>query len=541
MRISSSLVALSLCLFSGVSVHGADTASPSPIHAGPVYTRGDEANGFPRYPDLQIQVEVPPSTSPDLLKPELFQVSADGKPPAVANRVQTLASTGYGVAVVVSIDVSGSMKGKPLNAIRAGLGKFVNDANPQDKIALQTIADEDRWEVNWEDSRDQYRAALDKLETRGSLTRLWNSLLDAVQRFPATPIARRLVVISDGHDEGSLHTEEEVIAAAIQNGVLVDAIGITRSNPVYLQNLARLATETGGQFREAKDTDELEKLAGSGIQRLKSTPVVQFRLDDLAADGKTHRFEVTWKQDGTESTAQVAAAIPSAASSTSVPSALFANLRWLLGLGLAAVLILVLLIVVIVRSGRWRPTPLAARMGVPANVPVPVSAPLPVRTPTSDVAPIVASPANFGQRPLPPRKVTIQLTEESDRPRAKTEIVQRFPAPAQGPAAWLFCEEGFAAGQKFALNETQNWIGALANNHLQIPDDPTVSGNHACLVFDHDVLGIYDYHSTNGTKVNGEPIGEQRRLLQPGDRIRIGSSTFCVQPSDPSGDQGMSS
>ena len=59
--------------------------SPAPqvtapqIHAGPVYTRGDAAGVFPRYPDLQVQVEVPPGTDQQLLQPSAFSLKADGK------------------------------------------------------------------------------------------------------------------------------------------------------------------------------------------------------------------------------------------------------------------------------------------------------------------------------------------------------------------------------------------------------------------------------------------------------------------------------
>ena len=99
------------------------------------------------------------------------------------------------------------------------------------------------------------------------------------------------------------------------------------------------------------------------------------------------------------------------------------------------------------------------------------------------------------------------------------------------PAAWLVCEDGFAPGERFPVDKMEFWIGTLENNHLQISGDPTVSGNHACLVFEHELLGIYDYRSTNGTMVNGELIGQTRHLLRSGDRIRIGRSTFRVQDS----------
>jgi pSer/pThr/pTyr-binding forkhead associated (FHA) protein len=62
-------------------------------------------------------------------------------------------------------------------------------------------------------------------------------------------------------------------------------------------------------------------------------------------------------------------------------------------------------------------------------------------------------------------------------------------------------------------------------------DDPTVSGNHACIVYEQDALGIYDHKSTNGLFLNDERLTELRRVLQPGDKLRVGRSTFVVQPA----------
>jgi predicted component of type VI protein secretion system len=113
-------------------------------------------------------------------------------------------------------------------------------------------------------------------------------------------------------------------------------------------------------------------------------------------------------------------------------------------------------------------------------------------------------------------------------------MIARFPAASGAkPAAWLVGEEGPMAGKRVAIDRDEFWVGALENNHLHIANDPTVSGNHACLVIDHDVLGIYDHHSTNGTLVNGEPIGDKRALLRPGDRVKIGRTVFVVEAGTP--------
>jgi Mg-chelatase subunit ChlD len=520
MRTLFTMMAL-VALSAGLNGPGA-TPPAVPIHAGPVYTRGNEAGAYPQYPELQIQVEIPPTTNPALVKKEAFSVKADNGSTASAARLQSLASTRYGMAVAVTIDVSGSMKGAPLNAVRSGLSKFVAEADPQDKIAIQTVANDGRWEAGWESSRDELRGALDKLEARGNLTRLWDALLDAVQHFPTTPLAQRIIVISDGHDEGSNHTEAEVIAAAQQHHILIDAVGITRSNPVYLQGLQQLAAATGGQFREARDNAELDRLVGSGIQRLKNTPVLTFSLVELPADGASHQLQVTWKHEGAVSQADVTVVLPPAAPWYMQPK------YWPLGGG--ALIVLVLLIVLI--SRRRKPEP--KYTGMPAVEPA-VERPAPTPVPA---APRPVHVDSAGPEPLlGPRKVAPTPYDAATRPLpAKTKMIARFPSPSkEKPAAWLLCEIGFAPGQKFAINESEYWIGAHENNHLRIADDPTVSGNHACLVFEHDVLGVYDYKSTNGTKVNGERVTEKRHLLRPGDRIQIGRSVFAVQSLEQEG------
>jgi hypothetical protein len=496
------------------------------IHVGPVYTRGEQAGAYPKYPEIQIEVDVPPAASQELLKPEAFHIKADGGAAINATQEQTLASTGYGIAASVALDVSGSMKGKPLNAVRSGLIEFVGNAGPQDKVAIQTIADESHWDADWDAPRDRVRDALNRLATRGTLTRLWDSLLIAIQHLPVTPLSRHLIVISDGHDEGSSHTEDEVISAAHDHGMVVDAIGITRSNPQYLEGLDRLATQTGGQFREAKDSKDLENLIGSGIQRLKSTPVVSFRLADLPADGKAHRFEVTWTREASQWRGTVVASIPATAPGLTK--------FWYWGIGFAAAILLLLLIFILVRGRRVSKT--RTHVESPSNRGSETvftnaasrQSPLPPQPFVNSPDPVPA--------PLPPRKAFIATDETPALPKSKTEIMVRFSTPTKSkPAAWLVGAEGPAAGNRFPVDEIEYWIGTLENNHLQLADDPTVSGNHACLVFEHEVLGLYDYHSTNGTRVNGELIADKRRLLRPGDRIRIGRTTFILQSASMDG------
>jgi von Willebrand factor type A domain/FHA domain len=504
------------------------------IHAGPVYTASKGANGVPAFPELRILVEVPAAGS-DPIRPQDFWMSVDGGHRVAATSLQSLASTHYGMAMAVALDVSGSMKGAPLNAVRAGLVRFVSEAAPEDRLAIVTVADDTRWDSHWNDSRDQVRASLSKLSSRGSLTRLWDALLEILERFPEDPIARRVVVISDGHDEGSRHSEEEVIAAAVRSRIQIDSIGITRSRMVYLQSLERLSEATGGHYRMARNLSELENLVGTGIQRLKALPVATFQAP-VAGDGKSHNMEVIWQHNGADSNTHLPFQAPlqqvtTSHDSTGAPAG--HKWTWIAGISAGALLIVVSIVFLVVQSRR---TPAA-----PAPTPPVAEAKMPAATPG-----ISQSKARSAPEPAPaymamassqalaqPAAAKADPGFDTATTRPQTRLTASFPQPQKGhPAAWLVCESGSFQGQAFPVDVPQFWIGALENNHLPIPDDPTISGNHACIVFDHDVLRIYDYHSTNGTVVNGAPVGESRRLLRPGDRIRIGRSTFALRSAE---------
>jgi FHA domain-containing protein/uncharacterized protein DUF1707 len=56
--------------------------------------------------------------------------------------------------------------------------------------------------------------------------------------------------------------------------------------------------------------------------------------------------------------------------------------------------------------------------------------------------------------------------------------------------------------------------------------DPSVSRRHARLVFRDGSWVLQDLESTNGTLVNGEPVG--RCALRPGDRLALGDQQLRI-------------
>ena len=471
------------------------------IRSGPVYT------SLTVFPEVRVLVAVPLTAKPVDLKPGAFSLRVDAGAPTPATLVQPLSDTGLGMAAAVVMDAKDSMASGPLNAIRAGLVKFTSEATLGDRVAICTIADDTRCDSNWNDTPDQVKAALAKLAPRGKATRLWDGLIDVMAKFPDTPLARRLVFISDGGDDGSQHSLDEVIATATRQQVAVDCVGIPRGDGKPLANLERLSAATKGGYHIASSFTVLEQLVGGGTRRYRTLPVVTFRPEGVAMDGKPHTFEVSWKAAGVEHQSSIEALVPDdvkAPAPIEVPEvkpvqppvdtpmpAAAASKMWLYVVGgIATALLLSAIAFFMLHKPAPEPTPQPAAPSAP---------------------PVDMAPRGSVYMALP----------------------VLFPPPGKlNPSAWLVGTEGAVNGKLFPIDEPQYWIGAGLNNQLVLPDDPTISGNHACIMYENDHLVLYDHRSTNGTIVNDERLTELRRVLQPGDRIRIGRSTFVLRPHD---------
>ena len=75
-------------------------------------------------------------------------------------------------------------------------------------------------------------------------------------------------------------------------------------------------------------------------------------------------------------------------------------------------------------------------------------------------------------------------------------------------------------GKVFDLTGPELSVGRLPDNQIQV-EHASVSGHHGVLKLDGQDYRIKDLDSTNGTRVNGERVGEQK--LRRNDLLRLGN------------------
>jgi VWFA-related protein len=156
------------------------------------------------------------------------------------------------VTVGLVIDHSGSMRTKLPNVIAAA-HTFVQISNPEDrmfvvnfneKVALGLPAG-----TSFTNSSEELERAIARTPTTG-MTALYDAVVVALERLQERSRDKRvLIVISDGADNASKHSLDQLLKMAEQSSAIMYAIGIFDEgdpdrNPAVLN---RLALATGGE------------------------------------------------------------------------------------------------------------------------------------------------------------------------------------------------------------------------------------------------------------------------------------------------------
>jgi VWFA-related protein len=225
--------------------------------------------------------------------------------------VQPLSATGHGVALVLAIDTSGTMRGEPFERAKEGAQSVLERLRPQDKVAIVAFAEDVRVVSDFDQLRPEARAALRHLEIdpeKSQRTVLYDGAYRAVELLrtaPGLPRRRVVALLSDGKDGGSHRAREELLASAkgdlVQPAVSFYSIGYARFGSEGLEEMRRIAGETGGDYLEATSAGHVTDFYDAVATQILSSYVVRFATD---LDGARHEVKVQIEQQSAMRAAQ---------------------------------------------------------------------------------------------------------------------------------------------------------------------------------------------------------------------------------------------
>jgi tight adherence protein B len=162
--------------------------------------------------------------------------------------------------VVLAIDASISMRGKPIDGAMAAARALALERQPNQLLGVVTFNNTLTTVLPLTDDQEAIDAALSRTPPLNQGTRLWDGVAAAVAMLEDQNVqAGSVVVLSDGADLGSGITETTAAAHARNARISVYAVGL-QSRFFDRAALERLARDVGGTFIVAKSVESLAKI-----------------------------------------------------------------------------------------------------------------------------------------------------------------------------------------------------------------------------------------------------------------------------------------
>lgn len=214
-----------------------------------------------------------------------------------SQEIRTFSSEDAPVSLGVIFDSSGSMSTK-MDRAKEAVIEFFKTANPQDEFFMITFNDEP-------DEITDFTNSVDDIQNRlvFAVPRKRTALLDAIymgiskMRHAKYP-KKALLIISDGGDNHSRYTENEIKSLVKEADVMIYAIGIydryasaveERLGPQLLTDITEL---TGGRAFTIDNPNDLADVATKIGVELRNQYVLGYRPSKVVRDGKWRKIKV---------------------------------------------------------------------------------------------------------------------------------------------------------------------------------------------------------------------------------------------------------
>jgi VWFA-related protein len=233
------------------------------------------------------------------VEPERLQIQEDGE---VIQPDQMHGSLGTvdAFTTLLVMDVSGSMNSADkLEGAKAAAQAFVDQMRPGDRVGLLTFNTAVTYVQPITSNQTLLRFAIDNLTAEDD-TAMYDALFEGVDLLEQVTGRKAVIALTDGMDNVSTHTLEEVITQIGPSGLSISTVGL--GDP-EVQNatlagidepaLTSLAIRAGGQFAFANEPVNLTDLYEQYARVLQSEYAITYTSPGGLRDGLTRNLTVT--------------------------------------------------------------------------------------------------------------------------------------------------------------------------------------------------------------------------------------------------------
>jgi len=283
---------------------GTQTPQPATPKTPPVQRRGKEYTIVEEVNEVVLHATVLDKRGHIMndLKQDDFRVFEDGAPQTLIHFTHADVPVTMGIV----IDDSGSMRDKR-EAVNAAALIFAKTSNPQDQVFVVNFNDVYYLDTpgDFASTIEDLKSALDKIDSRGG-TALRDAVIASLDHVKLGNRDKKvLLVITDGEDNASRYTLEELMDRAQKSSAVIYTIGLLGSDETSslfkirggeahraAKVLKELSEATGGEPYFPKSLDEVESTCRQIARDIRNQYTLVYRPSNLKKDGTFRNIRV---------------------------------------------------------------------------------------------------------------------------------------------------------------------------------------------------------------------------------------------------------
>jgi tight adherence protein B len=206
-----------------------------------------------RYPEFALGVTLPAGAA---RTDPAFSISENGREIEVLS-AEVVQAERDPIDIVLLVDTSGSMRGKPAEDAKRAASRFVSAMGPKDRVALISFNWKPEVTSEFTSDTDELKARIATLESSGE-TAVYDALVLATRLLADASASRTAVVlVSDGGDTVSSNGPDAAVSGivAAQTPVYCVALESPEFDPAFLKTLG---SRSNGRYLGATDSGQLE-------------------------------------------------------------------------------------------------------------------------------------------------------------------------------------------------------------------------------------------------------------------------------------------
>ncbi|HET9703858.1 MAG TPA: VWA domain-containing protein [Vicinamibacterales bacterium] len=224
-----------------------------------------------------------------------FTVIDDGKP----QTLQMFSGDEVPASIGVLIDNSNSMRPSRERVVASAV-EFAGHSHPRDEIFVLTFNEHVRqpWgpAVTGEMDLERFRSSMARAIVAHGMTAIYDAVIEGLRRVGSGALTRQvLIVISDGDDNASAASREEVLAQVRESDAMIYTVVLTDpltrdGDPRFLR---RLAQATGGEAHAPRRVDDVPAAFERISRDIRSAYTLAYApAHHRSDDGERHRRAV---------------------------------------------------------------------------------------------------------------------------------------------------------------------------------------------------------------------------------------------------------